>query len=130
MILRQTILNTNSEPIKPFKRRKTMALSCDEKDSWIHIRDGRLMAGTRSDVNFFKALCKEALDKIPESERMANPCNPKNGGVDIHDAHSTLNFDGYYLIDDFVLRDFCFSISQKTAEQYLPNHIKHYNVLA
>ena len=100
-------------------------LICDENSRDIKFGE-QLMAGTRSDVKFYAALCKEVLDQIPESERRTEPCNPKEGGVDIHEATSTRNFNNSYTLYDFALGDFKFSVSQDVAERHLPKHIKRY----
>jgi hypothetical protein len=101
-----------------------MSLCCDETRRCIEYGEP-LKAGTRSDVNFFSALSKEVINKIPRSKQCAYP-RKDNDGVDIHEANSSLNPTGSYTLCDFSLKDFCFSITQETAEKYLPNHIKHY----
>lgn len=100
-----------------------MSLVCDENGRYIEFGE-QLMAGTRSDVKFYSALCKEVFDKIPESERRTEPCKPGDGGVDIHEATSTKNLNGSYTVRNFTLGDFCFSITQDVVERCLPNHIK------
>lgn len=89
-----------------------------------------LMAGTRAGAGFFTALSQEVIDRIPESERRPTPCEPSEGGVDIHEASSGRNFNGSYTWSDFTLGEFLFSISQEAAEKYLPKHIKQYQTLA
>lgn len=106
-----------------------MSLICDEKGRDIEFGEP-LMAGTRSNVKFYSAFCEEVLDQIPVSVRRAEPCKPENGGVDIHEAVSTENFNGSYALRYFTLKKFCFSISQKVAEHYLPKHIKRYGAPA
>lgn len=105
-----------------------MSLLCNEIGRNIHFGEP-LMAGTRSDVDYYSALCKEVIDKIPVSERRNEPCKPEDGGVNIHEASSTRNFNGSYTICGFTLGNFRFSISQKNAELYLPNLIRSYNQL-
>ncbi len=106
-----------------------MSLFCDETGRDIEYGDV-LMAGTRSDVNFFCALSQTALGPIPESEKRPTPCEPGDGGVDIHEAYSSQNFNGSYTVSDFRLEQFRFSISKETAEKYLPKHIRRYSAPA
>ncbi|MBP9748188.1 MAG: hypothetical protein KBD17_01000 [Candidatus Pacebacteria bacterium] len=84
------------------------------------------MAGTRGDVQFYSALSKEVLGRIPESEKRPVPCDPAEGGVNIHIASSGKNFNGSYSLKGFTLEEFSFSISKEAAERYLPKHIKRY----
>ena len=102
-----------------------MALICDETGKYIEYGE-ILMAGTRKDVGFFSALSQEVLTHIPESKKRTTCCKPSEGGVDIHHAESTRNWDDSYTLVGFNERDFAFSISQETAEQFLPNHLKRY----
>ena len=62
-----------------------MSLLCDETDRDIEYGDV-LMAGTRGDVEFYSALSQEVLGLIPESEKLPTPCEPSEGGVNIHEA--------------------------------------------
>lgn len=107
-----------------------MSLYCDETGRYIEYGEP-LKAATRNNVKFFSALSKEAIDKIPIAERYSlprdaiHPHNP-NEGVDIYDASSGYNPGGNYSLSEFRLKEFCFSISQETAEKYLPNHLNHY----
>ena len=103
-----------------------MSLVCDEKGRDIEFGDP-LMAGSRGDVDFFSALCKEVLDRIPKSRRRKKPCKVGEGGVDIHEASSTRNFNDSYTLCDFTRGDFKYSISQKVAERFLPKHIRRYS---
>ncbi len=102
-----------------------MSLICDETGKYIEYGDV-LMAGARSDVDFFSALSQEVLKQIPDSEKLPKPRDPINGGVNIHEATSLRNFNGSYTLCDFQLGKFLFSISQETAVKYLPRHIKRY----
>jgi hypothetical protein len=102
-----------------------MSLVCDETGRDIEY-GSILRAGHREDVNFFSALSWEVLKRIPNSEKCKTPRKSSDGGVDIHVATSSRNFNGSYTLCDFTLGKFLFSISQKTAEKYLPHHIKHY----
>lgn len=102
-----------------------MALICDETGRYFEYGE-ILMAGTRKDVGFFSALSQEALTYIPESKKRTTCCKPAEGGVDIHQAISTRNYDNGYCFMYFEIKDFAFSISQETAEQFLPNHLKRY----
>ena len=102
-----------------------MSLLCDERKRDIEYGQP-LKAGTRSDAIFFSALGPEVIDRIPESVRRKKRCNPKQGGVDIHEATSGLNMNGSYTLCDFSIGKFLFSLSQKEAEKYLPNHMKMY----
>lgn len=103
-----------------------MSLICDESGRFIMYGDP-LRVGTRSDDDFFYALSSEVLDRIPESERRAEPCVPEEGGVDIHNAISDRNFTGAYTVTvGFKKLKFLFSISQAALERYLPKHAKRY----
>jgi len=103
-----------------------MSLLCDETKQDIKYGD-TLRAGTRGDVEFYSALSQKVLGRIPESERRPTPCQPDDdGGVDIHEASSSRNFNGSYTLSDFTLGVFLFSISKETAEKYLPKHIRRY----
>jgi hypothetical protein len=102
-----------------------MSLLCDETKRDIEYGQ-TLRAGTHSDAIFFSALGPIVIDKIPASVRRKHPCNPKQGGVDIHEAFSGQNFNGSYTLCDFRLGKFLFSLSQKNAVKYLPNHMKMY----
>ena len=102
-----------------------MSLLCIETGRDIDYGDV-LMAGTRYDVGFFSALSQEALKSIPESEKRLAPCQPGEGGVDIHHASSSRNFNGSYTLFDFKLGNFLFSISREAAKKYLPVHYTQY----
>ena len=102
-----------------------MSLICDETGKDIEYGDV-LMAGARRDISFFSALSQEVLKQIPDSKKLSTQRNPIKGGVDIHEATSSRNFNGSYTFCDFQLGKFLFSISQETAMKYLPNHIKRY----
>ena len=102
-----------------------MSLLCDETGRDIEYGD-ILMAGTRYDVNFYSALSQEVLGRIPKSEKRPTPCDPSEGGVDIHEASSSRNLNGSYTISGFTLGEFRFSISKETAEKYLPKHARRY----
>lgn len=106
-----------------------MSLLCDETCRDIEYGDV-LMAGTRGDVEFYSALSQEVLGRIPESERRPKPCEPSEGGVNIHEAMSSRNFNGSYTISEFRLGGFRFSISKDAAERYLPKHVRRYPVPA
>lgn len=103
-----------------------MSLVCDETGRDIEFGDP-LMVGTRNDVEEFSALSQEVLKKIPQNLKRESSCDPAMGGVDIHVAVSKKNFNGSYTWSvGFKKGDFLYSISQKTAEKYLPKHIKKY----
>jgi len=102
-----------------------MSLICDETKRYIKYGDV-LRAGTRGDVEFYSALSQEVLGRIQDSEKRQTPCEPGDGGVNIHEASSSRNFNGSYTLSDFTLREFLFSISKKTAEKYLPTHARRY----
>ena len=106
-----------------------MSLCCDETGRCIEYGEP-LKAGTRNNVFFFSALSKEVINKIPQSKRCAYPRKSNEGGIDIHEASSGYNPGGNYTLCDFTLKEFCFSITQETAEKYLPNHAKHYSLYA
>ena len=106
-------------------REVIMSLYCDETERDIEY-GSPLMAGTRGDVEFYSALSQDVLGRIPESEKRPTPCEPGDGGMDIHEASSSENFNGSYTISDFTLGEFRFSISRETAEKYLPKHSRRY----
>lgn len=101
-----------------------MSLLCSETRRHIEYGDV-LMAGTKYGATFYAALSQEALSQIPESEKHPHPSSA--GGINIHHATSTENFNGNYNWCDFALGEFAFSISWETAERYLPGHIKEYS---
>ena len=101
-----------------------MSLFCDETKRDIEFGQP-LKAGTRKDVNWYSALGPDVIKKIPASAKRKNPCRGKQG-VNIYEATSTRNFNGSYTLCDFTLGRFLFSLSQKEAEKYLPNHISKY----
>ena len=105
-----------------------MSLLCSETGK--DIKFGKtLMAGTRSDVKFYSALSQDVLKQIPESKKRLTPCEPGVGGVNIHNATSSRNFNGSYTLCDFRLENFSFSISEETAREYLPTHYRLYSAL-
>jgi hypothetical protein len=89
-----------------------------------------LRAGTRQGAGSFSALSQEVIERIPESERRSTPCEPADGGVDIHEASSGRNFNGSYTWSGFRHGKFLFSISQEAAEKYLPRLVKEFQALA
>ncbi|MDE2021806.1 MAG: hypothetical protein KGI71_02695 [Patescibacteria group bacterium] len=106
-----------------------MSLTCDE--TGLEIRYGDvLMAGTRDDAEFYSALSRRALARIPDAEKRTAPCKPGDGGVNIHEASSSRSFSGDYTIADFILGEFRFSLSKETAEKYLSNHLRRYTALS
>lgn len=101
-----------------------MPLRCDE--TGLIIKDGDvLMAGTRQDVVFFTALSQQVLGRIPESEKRLTRREPGEGGVDIHQASASGDY-GSYVLADFTLGKFAFSISKETAQKYMPQHARRY----
>ncbi len=102
-----------------------MSLLCVETGRDIKYGD-ILMAGTHGDAKFYSALSQEVLRRIPDSQKRETRCQPGDGGVDIHRAGSSRNFNGSYTISDFALGEFRFSISKETAEKYLPKHARSY----
>lgn len=102
-----------------------MSLLCDETRRDIEFGE-QLMAGTRINAKFYSALCKEVIDRIPMSLRRVKSCKLWEGGVNIHEATSTRNFNGSYTLCNFTIGKFSFSVSQKVAKRFLPNHIKSY----
>ncbi len=102
-----------------------MSLICDETGKDIEFGTF-LTAGTRSDVEPYSALSGEVIDRIPLSERRLTPCVAEEGGVDVHEATSSRNYNGSYTILDFELGGFLFSISRSTAQFYLPKHYQRY----
>jgi hypothetical protein len=101
-----------------------VSLFCDETGRDIEFGDP-LFAATRVDIEDFYALSEEALSRIPPQERLGGPVGAEKGGEDIHAAKSTRNFNGSYTVVGFELSIYLFSISQETAERYLPVHSKH-----
>lgn len=102
-----------------------MSLFCDETGRDIEF-GATLRAGTRTDVDFYSALSDEVIRQIPDSEKSRKPRKVGSGGLDIHEASSSKNFNSAYTVRDFQLGDFLFSISQETAEKFLPKHLKRY----
>jgi len=102
-----------------------MSLLCAETGKDIEYGQP-LKAGTRSDVDFYSAFGPEVIDRIPIDARQALHCDPKQGGVDIHEASSDRNFNDSYTLCHFTLGKFLFSLSQENAEKYLSNHMKMY----
>ncbi len=102
-----------------------MSLICVETGRDILFGE-ELMAGSRSDVKLFCALCSDVISKIVESEKRLTKCRPEEGGVDIYEGTSTCNFNGSYTWSGFEIGNFLFSISQKTAERCMPKHIAMY----
>jgi hypothetical protein len=105
-----------------------MSLICDETNKDIEYGQP-LKASTRRGAIFFSALGPHAIGGIPDSVRRKDQCDPEQGGVDIHEASSSLNLNGSYTLCGFEIGEFLFSLSQKDAEKYLPNHIKKFNRL-
>lgn len=104
-----------------------MSLICDETGQ--NIRFGAsLMSGTRSDVRFHSALCQKVISQIPDSEKRTEPCEPGVGGVDIHHSTSSRDFNGNYMLSDFRLGEFVFSVSDEIARRYLPVHYRRFQV--
>ena len=103
-----------------------MSLLCSETGEYIEFGTV-LMAGKRPDLEYSHALSEEALRDIPESEKRSTPCQRGDGGVDIHEAFSTRNFNGAYTWSGFKSGAFRFSISAETAKRYLPRHLAHYS---
>jgi hypothetical protein len=101
-----------------------MSLLCDETRKDIEFGQP-LKAGTRKDVDWYSALGPDVIKKIPASAKRKNPCRGKQG-VDIHEATSTRNLNGSYTLCDFTRGKFLFSLSQKDADKYLPNHMSTY----
>lgn len=102
-----------------------MSLICDETGRAIE-HGAVLMAGTRDDVEFFSALSQEVLERIPETLMCPTPCEPSKGGMNIHEAMASRNLTGNYSTSDFRLKGFCFSVSDETAQTYLPKHATRY----
>ena len=102
-----------------------MSLLCAETDRDIEYGDV-LMAGTRSDGKVYYALSREALGRIPESEKRPTPCGPGEGGINIHSGTSTRIFNGSYTWSGFRHGPFRYSISKECAERYLPKLSKMY----
>lgn len=100
-----------------------MSLFCHESKNYITFGDP-LFAGTRKDAKFFSALCEDVINKIPEKDRNKKPCDPIEGGIDIHRASSTLNLTGTYTLCDFTIEEFIFSVSRETSKKYLPELLK------
>lgn len=97
-----------------------MSLICIEVGRDIEFGEP-LHAGTRCDVNFFSALAPKVIARVAEHERRLEPCATGRGGVDIHEATSSKNFNGSYTITDFKLGRFLFSVDQAVAERCFPS---------
>lgn len=101
-----------------------MSLICDETGRDIEF-GGPLFATTRADMTDFYALSEEVVSKIPPAERRSVPVDTNEPGENIHIGKSTRNRNGSYTITGFELGMYLFSISQETAERYLPVHTQH-----
>lgn len=100
-------------------------LPCAERQRDIYLVEP-LIATKRCDVDSVYAICREVVDLIPKLERRRKKCKMGEGGIDIYEATYTKKHNGYYSQRDFSVGDFTFSISQETAEKYLPRHIRQY----
>jgi hypothetical protein len=102
------------------------SLLCTETNREITFAEG-LMASTRDDINNLFPLSKQALKRIPKVLKRGNPCTPGDEGIDIYSANASCHpKTGAYILDNFFIGDFYFSISRETAEMYLPEHSKLY----
>jgi len=93
-----------------------MSLLCSEKGEDIEFGTP-LYALTRGDLPAYDAVCGEVIEAIPESARLPES---SGGGVDVHDAISSRNFNGAYTVSDCQLGEFLFSVTREDAERYLP----------
>jgi hypothetical protein len=79
-------------------------------------------AATQPGLRHVAILGQEALEQIPEIAQQADPCQPDDGGIDIHLA----NYSGGYTTSCIRTRPqltrgaFLFSVSQESAAKYLP----------
>lgn len=93
-----------------------MSLVCIETGKDIEF--GRpLMAASIHGLDFFSAVSKEVIDRIPLKCRFIEPVAD---GVCIHVATSGENFNGSYTWSGFTLGEFLFSIGAPAADMYLP----------
>lgn len=104
-----------------------MSLLCAE--TWDYIEfGGTLMSATRENADHRYALDGKTLDRIPADEKRPVPCQPGDGGINIHLASSTPNgpfLPQYYSLCGYETGEFAFSISRETAERCLPNVLKN-----
>jgi len=102
-----------------------MSLICGEKGRDIEFGEPLVacqIPGRRS----YTALCKEAIDIIPARLKNKKQRRPGEAGFNVYKATASRNFNGSYALCDFTLREFSFSISDKTATTHLPEIIKLY----
>jgi hypothetical protein len=105
-----------------------MSLLCDETGRDIEFGTV-LMAGIHEDnPDIIYALSQEALRRIPESEKRSTPCESGDGGINVHEASSSRNFNGSYSFFDFTHGGFVFSVSKETAEKHLPTHSRNHTL--
>lgn len=102
-----------------------ISLSCAERQRDIYLGEP-LMATKRCDIDFFSVICGEVVSLIPRAERRKKKCKMGEGGIDIYEAAYIKKHNGVYAQKDFSVGKFSFSISQETAEKYLPRHIRQY----
>lgn len=97
-----------------------MSLVCIETGKDIEF--GRpLMAVSVQGLDFFSAVSKEVIDRIPLKCRFIESVVD---GVCIHAATSGKNFNGSYTWSGFALGEFLFSIGAPAADKYLPKFVE------
>lgn len=86
-----------------------------------------LFVGARGDIKCMSALSQSTVDRITLEERIPKPSEGRFG-IDIHQASAGRNFNGSYSwLVDFKQGPFLFSVSQETAEKYLPTMVKQFS---
>jgi hypothetical protein len=105
------------------QKETAMSLLCAETGGLIEFGT-ELWAVTRGDMIYFQALSAPVLECVLDSEKRPEPCQLGEGGVDIHVGTSTRNFTGSYSWLNFAKGKFLYSLSQESAEEYLPHLIQ------
>lgn len=95
----------------------TRSVICDETNRII-LPEEEFYCVTRMEWGFHCYLSKEVIERIPAKGRIPTRRSFGAGGVDIFK-----HIKGRTLFDP---GEFLFSVSQETAEKYLPNHLKRY----
>jgi hypothetical protein len=98
-----------------------MALICAEREEMIWKGEGLFAAVHPLGEGY--ALSGLAVRDIPEGERCPRPREGLVDGLDIHAGSSTVS-TGTYSMSDFRKGKFLFSISEETAQRYLPKTLR------
>jgi hypothetical protein len=96
-----------------------MSLLCHERGTDIEFGEV-LRSATHPDMEYRCALSPQVIDRIPERERLIQPRKRAEGGMNIHNASSTRNFNGSYTLCDYTTHGFLFAVSEETARKFLP----------